>query len=298
VQILERQAERLHGLLEEMLEVSRLEMGRFVLHQEACELGELAHAALRALHRLGADEGVHVEAQEPLHLTADRERVERAVAAMILRARSHGSPVRVAIKTEASRAHVRVSWEGTPLGPAERSRAFDARWEEPQAQRQGLGMALYVARKSAAMHGGEMACEPNALVLVLPARPSIAQKGGADAGRVLIVDDDEAIARMVAEFLAEHGFTADWAGGGRPALQKLRKTRADLVVLDLRMPDLDGRALLQKLRREGLQPRVVLLSADREVAAAARELRAEGFVEKPFAPETLLAAVRRALAPR
>jgi two-component system C4-dicarboxylate transport response regulator DctD len=64
------------------------------------------------------------------------------------------------------------------------------------------------------------------------------------------------------------------------------------------MPDLDGRALLQKLRREGLQPRVVLLSADREVAAAARELRAEGFVEKPFAPETLLAAVRRALAPR
>jgi DNA-binding response OmpR family regulator len=112
------------------------------------------------------------------------------------------------------------------------------------------------------------------------------------------VDDDEAIARMVAEFLAEHGFTADWAGGGRPALQKLRKTRADLVVLDLRMPDLDGRALLQKLRREGLQPRVVLLSADREVAAAARELRAEGFVEKPFAPETLLAAVRRALAPR
>jgi CheY-like chemotaxis protein len=280
-----------------MLEVSRLEMGRFVLHQEPCELGELAQAALRALRRLAADEGVLVEPGEPLHLTADRERVERAVVAMILRARSLGSPVRVTIRGEASRAHVRVAWEGPPLGPAERATAFQARWEDPLAKRQGLGMALYVAQRGAALHGGEVLCEPNALVLVLPIRPSIAQKSSAEAGRVLVVDDDEAIARMVAEFLAEHGFTADWAGGGRSALAKLRKGRADLVVLDLRMPDLDGRALLHKLRREGVDPRVVLLSADREVAAAARELRAHGFVEKPFAPETLLAAVRRALAP-
>jgi CheY-like chemotaxis protein len=206
--------------------------------------------------------------------------------------------VRVTVRREAARAHVRVSWEGAPLAPAERARAFEARWEDPQSQRQGLGMALYVAEKSAALHGGELSCEPNAFLLVLPVRPSAAQKPAAEEGRVLVVDDDEAIARMVAEFLGEHGFTADWAGGGRIALAKLRKSRADLVVLDLRMPDLDGRTLLLKLRREGFDARVVLLSADREVAAAARELRAEGFVEKPFAPETLLAAVRRALAPR
>jgi two-component system C4-dicarboxylate transport response regulator DctD len=61
------------------------------------------------------------------------------------------------------------------------------------------------------------------------------------------------------------------------------------------MPDIDGRQLLALLRRQGFDPRVVLLSADREVAAAARELRADGFVEKPFSPENLLAAVRRAL---
>jgi CheY-like chemotaxis protein len=175
---------------------------------------------------------------------------------------------------------------------------LEARWEDPQPQRQGLGMALYIAGRTVALHGGELLSEPNALVLTLPIRPSIVQKGSATGGRVLIVDDDEPIARMMAEFLGEHGFTTDWAGGGRAALQKLRREAADLLVLDLRMPDLDGRGLLQEVRRGGMDPRVVLLSADREVAAAARELRAEGFVEKPFAPESLLAAVRRALAPK
>ena len=69
-----------------------------------------------------------------------------------------------------------------------------------------------------------------------------------------------------------------------------------MIVLDLRMPDLDGRALLAAVRTLGLAPRVVLFSADREVAAAARELACEAFVEKPFAPESLLDAVRRAQA--
>jgi CheY-like chemotaxis protein len=69
----------------------------------------------------------------------------------------------------------------------------------------------------------------------------------------------------------------------------------DLLVLDLRMPELDGRALLREARARGLRPRTVLLSADREVAQAAAELGAEAFVEKPFAPDGLLAAVRRAL---
>jgi DNA-binding response OmpR family regulator len=101
---------------------------------------------------------------------------------------------------------------------------------------------------------------------------------------------------MLGEYLAEHGVDADWAGGGRAALDKVRRGPApDVLVLDLRMPDIDGRQLLALLRREGFDPRVVLLSADREVAAAARELRADGFVEKPFSPENLLAAVRRAL---
>jgi signal transduction histidine kinase len=296
VEILERQAERLHGLLEEMLEVSRLEMQRFVLHQEPCDLGELVESALRSVRRLGTEGEITVERAGPLPLSADRERLERAVAAMVLRARSFGAPITVHAAREGSRAQLRVAWAGARLTTLERAQAFEPRWEEPQPARQGLGMALFIARSAVALHGGELRADPDALVLELPLREEAAKKSQTTGRRVLVVDDDEPVARMLAEYLSDHDVQADWAGGGRAALEKIERGPApDLMVLDLRMPDVDGRELLALVRRRGLDPRVVLLSADREVAAAARELRADGFVEKPFAPENLLAAVRRAL---
>jgi len=157
-------------------------------------------------------------------------------------------------------------------------------------------MALVVAREAALLHRGKLRAEPRALVLELPLRASSMERASGSAeGAVLVVDDDEPMARMMAEFLAEHGFEADWANGGRSALEKIKARPPDAIVLDLRMPDMDGRALLLAVRALGLAPRVVLFSADRAVADAARELACESFVEKPFAPEGLLDAVRRAL---
>ncbi len=298
VQVLERQAERLHSMLEEMLEVSRLETGRFVLHQEPCELRELVDSCHRSLRRLGQDAGLEAQAEDGLPLLADRERIERALSSMVSRARAQGSAVRIEARRAAGRAEVRVSWTGAALSMQEQAEAFAPRWEAPPAQRQGLGMGLFIAREAAGLHGGTLRCEPGALVLDLPLRESGREQRGGDGGRVLVVDDDEPLARMMAEFLAESGFVADCATSGAEALGKIGAAAPDLLVLDLRMPEMDGRALLKAVRATGLRPRVVLLSADREVAAAARELESEAFVEKPFAPEGLLAAVRRALGPR
>ena len=299
VQVLERQAERLHSLLEEMLEVSRLETGRFHLHQEPCEVHELVDACVRALRRLGIEAGVESSAEPALQLVADRERVERALLAMVSRARAMGREVRIDGRKSSAHASIRVSWTGTSLSPQDREDAFSPRWEAPQAQRQGLGMALFIAREAALLHGGALHSEPQAFVLVLPLRgPSTEPVGRAVQGTVLVVDDDEPIARMMAEYLGEQGFEADWAQSGAEALAKVERKPPDLIVLDLRMPEMDGRTLLLRIRSLGKTPRVVLLSADREVAAVARELGTEAFVEKPFAPEGLLIEVRRALAPR
>lgn len=296
VEVLERQAERLHGLLEEMLEVSRLETGRFVLHQEPCDLGELLASALRALRRLGSD-GFEVAGDPvPLPLLADRDRLERALIALALRARALGNPIRASIAREPSSAVLRIRWEGPELPQAALAQAFGPQWEAPASGRLGLGMALLLAERVAALHGGALRCEPLAFVLELPLREGRAEVPTAsDARRALVVDDDAAIAGMLAELLAENGFAADSATGGRAALVKMRAEPPDLLVLDLRMPEMDGRALLAEARRSGFSPRVVLLSADREVARAAAEMGADAFVEKPFAPDGLLAAVRRVM---
>ncbi|HYY51530.1 MAG TPA: response regulator, partial [Myxococcales bacterium] len=285
---------RLHALLEEMLEVSRIETGRFVLHQEPCEVIELVEAARRSLRRLGADADLDAHIEPALPLMADRERIERALTAMVLRARSLG-PVSIDGRRRAGHARISVQWIGDAL--REPQHALEPLWEAPPSQRQGLGMALMVARHAAELHGGALHAETHAFVLELPLRSRVPGRIGASEGHVLVVDDDEPLARMMAEFLGEHGFEADWAGGGRAALAKIKTDPPDVVVLDLRMPDMDGRALLGAVRSEGLTPRVVLFSADREVAAAAQELACEAFVEKPFAPESLLDAVRRTIAP-
>ncbi len=296
IEVLERQAERLHGLLEEMLEVSRLETGRFVLHDEACDLGELLDSALRALRRLGSEASSAAPPAPALPLRADRDRIERALLALLLRARAFG-PVRARVERLDGKAAVRIAWEGPVLSGEARARAFAARWEAATPERQGLGMALSVAERVAELHGGTLRCEARAFVLELPLREALREAhppGGAH--RVLVVDDDEAIATMLAGFLGENGFEAECSTGGRDALARmLAGPPPDLLVLDLRMPELDGRALLREARARGLRPRTVLLSADREVAQAAAELGAEAFVEKPFAPDGLLAAVRRAL---
>ena len=259
-------------------------------------MGELVESALRSVRRLGAREEILVEGEDRLPLNADRERIERTIGALVLRARSLGSPLSLRFLRDQSYAELRVSWVGARLSIQELAQAFEPRWEEPQSARQGLGMALFIARHSVALHGGELRADPDALVLRLPLHAQPAEKKAAGAGRVLVVDDDEAIAKMLAEYLSEHDVAADWAGSGRAALDKIQRgPPPDALVLDLRMPDIDGRQVVEQIRRQGLNPRVVLLSADREVAAAARELRADGFVEKPFAPENLLAAVRRSL---
>src|SRR5262249_1836450 len=150
---------------------------------------------------------------------------------------------------------------------------------------------------AAELHRGSLHVEPNAFVLELPLRAPSPERSPGSEGRVLVVDDDEPIARMMAEFLTEYGFTADWAGGARAALHELKARAADGLVPALGMPGMAGRGPLSGARGGGLTPGVVLFSADREVAAAARGLRCEAFVEKPFAPESLLSAVRRALKP-
>ena len=301
VQVLERQAERLHALLEEMLEVSRIDMGRFVLHLEPCDLRDLVASANRVLKRLGA---LQLELQSgseggpALPLLADRDRIERALVALAMRAQELGASQALELRTELGRALARVGWLGPPLSDEQRAAACEPRWDTKDKPKSGLGMGLSLARTVAQLHGGELLAEPNAFVLALPLRPPIeGPRLDASGRRILVVDDDEAIASMLADFLCDSGFSASCAIGGRAALAMLEKgPPPDLLVLDLRMPDLDGRSLLLEARsRLRLSPRVVLLSADRAVAEAAVELAAEAFVEKPFQPEGLLAAVWRAL---
>jgi two-component system, OmpR family, response regulator ResD len=114
--------------------------------------------------------------------------------------------------------------------------------------------------------------------------------------RVLVVDDELAIRRLLVELFSFAGADVYTAANGRLALEQLDEIKPDLVVLDLVMPVLDGWETCRSIRRSSPVP-VLLLSALDDDRTIVRGLNAgaDGYVSKPFNPEVLLARARALL---
>jgi DNA-binding response OmpR family regulator len=121
--------------------------------------------------------------------------------------------------------------------------------------------------------------------------------GGDGLPVVLLVDDDAAIRRSVAEGLELEGFHVVPASGGRPALVAAETASPDVILLDLSMPDLDGLEVLKRLRAGGDDVPVCVLSARDDVGdrVLGLEAGADDYVVKPFAIEEVAARLHALL---
>ena len=116
-------------------------------------------------------------------------------------------------------------------------------------------------------------------------------------GRVLVVDDDPVICDMVASTLAEHGYATRRASDGREALYLIERETPDVVLLDVRLPDISGYQLCRRLRDDfGDSIGIVLVSGERKESfdrVAGLLLGADDYVVKPFVLDELMARVQR-----
>ena len=110
---------------------------------------------------------------------------------------------------------------------------------------------------------------------------------------VLIVEDEPKIAQVARDYLQAAGCTVVMAGDGRSGLQAAARSRPDLVVLDLRLPDIDGLDVARRLRQGGPVP-IIMLTARGEESdkLVGLELGADDYMTKPFSPKELVARVR------
>jgi len=111
--------------------------------------------------------------------------------------------------------------------------------------------------------------------------------------RVLIVEDEAAVARQIASALTEAGHDPKAVHDGETALDEVTKTPFDLIVLDIRLPGIDGFQVLQRLRTQHLASRVLLLTARGAVddRVTGLDLGADDYLPKPFAMQELVARV-------
>jgi len=108
-----------------------------------------------------------------------------------------------------------------------------------------------------------------------------------------VVEDDRTVGQFVQRGLEEHLYNVDLVGDGKQALDRVSQSNYDLIVLDLRLPEISGVEVLRVLRDRGIETPVLVLTAQDALESKVQALRtgADDYVTKPFAFEELLARV-------
>ncbi|MBW7850966.1 MAG: response regulator [Rhodospirillales bacterium] len=288
----------------------------------AVDLNEVVRSALElvgyGLHT--ADIKVELDLAEGIpDIWADPDQLNQVMTNLLVNAQHAlldvAEPRRLKVTTSAdpSAGHLRVvvSDNGPGVPPEMRSRIFEP-FFTTKPMGIGTGVGLSVCHGVVEAHGGTVSVEDEPgggarFVVTLPlVAPPVCAEGEVDTPsasggrRLLIVDDEPEIAQVLAEILSSAGHVVDVVDSGQAALDRLGDTDYDLIVSDIRMPNLDGpglyRALLRK--RPDLAARTIFITGDTLGTTAAGFLRQtrRPCIEKPFDAAEVRRVIEEALA--
>src|SRR6266571_2965732 len=317
-----RNGDRLIRLVNDLLDLSRLEAGRMELHFEPVSLGAAIESSVEAVAAFASVQGVTIATFPPadaLHVLGERDRVEQVMVNLISNAikfSPRGGKVEVRWRHDADAAVTEVSDEGPGIPPDKLLAIFEPfRQLDSSTTREhgGAGLGLAISRGIVEALGGKLWAESElgagsrffvslplaadlqagAVALPHPARPAL---GETRAATVLIVHSERDSQRLIAAQASAAGWRTVRAATGAAALASLQAEPVDVIVVALELADMHGMVLLQQLQLEPQLfdiPVVVVGDVDapdaRDFGAAAAPT-AEGVVE---CARQLLAAPRR-----
>ena len=324
VGVIRRSAEHLGGLIEGLLDISRIEAGRLEVHRDQIALGDcLDHIA--AIFRMqAAEKGLAFDTAFapglPRHVTGDEKRLRQILMNLLSNAVRYtdAGRVRFAVGYASETATFTVEDTGRGIPPDDVDRIFRPfeRIQDPARPVHGTGLGLTITRLLTEMLGGDLALESTPAVgsrftvrLMLPR--DFAEPGGAPeaAGapitgyrgprrRILVVEDTPEHRALVADVLRPLGFAVSTAESAEAAEAMLEVSAPDLILLDVAMPGEDGWSFLHRLRVERrLATPVIMVSAhavDREAGRRERP-RHDGFLAKPVRIDALVARIGQTL---
>lgn len=119
-------------------------------------------------------------------------------------------------------------------------------------------------------------------------------------GKILVIDDEKIICHLLQDSLSDRGYTVTTAQSGSEALKKIEKESFDVVITDIRMPDITGIKVLEEMKKINSQTMVIIMTAFASVETAQEAIRlgAYDYVTKPFEKEEVNFAVKRAMEAR
>jgi two-component system NtrC family sensor kinase len=281
-------------------------------HREPLDLNLVVTRTLRLRHYQLSTHDIHVEttlSQELPSVVGDARQLQQVCLNLVTNAVQAMEPMgrgqlRVVTRVDGSSVILEMIDTGPGIAPAVRARIFEP-FFTTKPEGEGTGLGLSVSYGIVTAHGGTIEVadtSPNGTTfrITLPSAEAVARAGIArpitpllprsplHGIRLLVVDDEPALRSGLEAFGQLRGFTVLVAANGEEAFDRIRRTAVDAIVCDLRMPELDGFGLYDRLRHErpGLAARMVFITGDL-ISADKRLNTRQPILAKPFAFERL-----------
>ena len=321
--------DRLIRLINDILDIERMQSGRATLHMRRVNLRDLVQQGVDTMTAMAEATGVllslNVSAPvDALFLDGDSDRILQVVTNLLSNAIKFSPPrtvVNIHIEAEPDWLMLRVADEGRGIPPDKLESVFD-RFQQVEAsdarQKGGTGLGLAICKTIVQQHNGSIWAECNSqqkrgpgasVIVAFPrltrqharspeqqrSRPSISR------GTIIVCDDDSLIRDTVSGQLQKHGYRIIEADSGEKAIEIASSNTIQAILLDLRMPGLSGWETLQRLKdsEDTSHIPVVVLSVLSPSAWKAKDsiqqLIPQGWVQKPFQEDRLLAELTRVL---
>ena len=323
--IIEDQADQMHGLVSDLLDVARIETGTLAVSPEPAEVASLVARARSAFASAGGRNNLAIDLEPDLPLVlADRRRIVQVLGNLLTNAARHSpeaSAIRVTAVGDGVRVAVSVTNEGRGI-PAESLPRLFRKFSSVQSEEHGgdTGLGLAICKGIVEAHGGRIWAESEGAGL--GARftftlPTVADAGGATKSksssaskrssrrgqreraervRVLAVEDDPQDLRYIRDTLIQAGYAPTLTGDPEEAVRLMEEERPHLVLLDVMLPGIDGLELMKDILETADVPVIFLSAYGRdELIAGALNMGAADYVVKPFSPTELSARIAAAL---
>lgn len=311
--------ERLIRLINDILDIAKIEQGRIQLRREPLSPEELCRSAAAEMSAFANDRGIRLEIQARARLPqvlADRDRSVQVLVNLLSNAIkfSHaGQRVLLSARRDGPMVNFTVQDWGRGIAGEQQSRLFQKFQQLDSSSTRdvgGTGLGLAISKALVEEQGGRMWLESqlgegSSFSFTLPAAPGVEgeseqQTDGASQPHVLVVDDDPHVRPVLVRLLQRHGLRVSSASDGYQALSAVEAQPPDVILLDIKMPGLDGFEVLRRLKAQPATahiPVLILTANDLSDSTRAQglDLGAQAYLEKPIAYDRLISSVTAAM---